>query len=274
MSRVCMLDLVIISWGVARLPEMINVFLRGVFSFLSLLILTRLMGKQQVSQLTFFDYITGITIGSIAASLTVDLDIQAIPAWVGLITWSLGPIAVGIIVTHSRKWRKIIGGEPTVVIQNGQILESNLEQMNYTVDDLRMQLRQAQAFRVADVEFAVLEPDGMLSVQMKSQLRPITPSDLQMPTNYEGLSTELIVDGHIVDANLTQLNLSREWLENQITGRGHRVVDVYYAEIDTKGDLYVDLRDDLDGLPQEQDISETSITGEEPIKETDRRGDE
>lgn len=257
-----------------RLPEPLNVFLRGIFAFVSLLIMTRLMGKKQVSQLTFFDYITGITIGSMASSLTVDLDLQAIPVWTGLATWTLGTVAVGVLTTHSRYWHKVIDGEPTVVIQNGQVLESNLEQLNYAMDDLRKQLRERKVFNIADVEFAILEPNGKLSVQLKSQLQPLTPADLQIPTDYKGLSTELIVDGHIVEPNLKQLNLSKEWLEEQIRGRNHEIKDVFYAEIDTQGNLYVDLRDDLDGLPQEQDISETPVTGEESVKETVPKGDQ
>lgn len=254
------------------MPEPLIVFLRGIFAFFSLLILTQLMGKKQISQLTFFDYITGITIGSIAASLTVDLSTQAIPTWTGLLTWTLGTLVLGIITVHSRNWRMKIVGEPTVVIQNGQILESNLEQLNYSIDDLRAQLRELNAFNIADVEFAVLEPNGKLSVLKKSQLQPLTPADLQIPTDYKGLATELIMDGHIIHANLKQLNLPEQWLREQIEGRNHRIEDVYYAEIDTQGNLYVDLRDDLDGLPEDQDISDTPVTGKakEP-KETNQR---
>jgi uncharacterized membrane protein YcaP (DUF421 family) len=252
--------------------QVVIVVFRGFFSFLSLLVLTHLMGKKQVSQLTFFEYVTGITIGSIASSLTVDLDLQLIPVWTGLLVWTLGTIVIGMVTTHSRPLAKLIEGEPTIVIQNGQILEKNMQQMNYTVDDLMMQLRQAKVFNIADVEFALLEPNGMLSVLVKSQSQPLTPRDLHIPTAYEGLSAELIVDGKIVEPNLSQLNLSREWLLGELAKRNHRLEDVYYAEIDTQGNLYIDLRDDLDGLPQEQDISETKVTGQETIKEPPEKG--
>ena len=95
---------------------------------------------------------------------------------------------------------------------------------------------------------------------------------MHIPTAYEGLSAELIVDGKIVEPNLSQLNLSREWLLGELAKRNHRLEDVYYAEIDTQGNLYIDLRDDLDGLPQEQDISETKVTGQETIKEPPEKG--
>lgn len=238
------------------MPETLVVLARGTLAFFTLLIMTRLLGKKQVSQLTFFDYAVGITIGSIAASLTTDLGVEAAVSWVGLLIWTFWSIVLGIITVHNRPASTVIDGEPTVVVHNGQILESNLEQMNYTLDDLRMQLRQKNAFNVADVEFALLEPDGGLSVLMKSQLQPVTPADLGIQTSYKGLPVELIVDGHIVEPNLQQLNLSQRWLEEQIRRRNHKLDQVYYAEIDTEGNLYVDIRDDLSKTPIVQDITD------------------
>lgn len=230
--------------------------IRGTVAFFTLLILTQLLGKKQVSQLNFFDYIVGITIGSIAASMTTDLNVEASVHWVGLLTWSIWSIALSIIAVHSRRGAKLMAGEPTVVVHNGQILESALERMNYSLDDLRMQLRQKDVFKLADVEFALVEPDGGLSVLLKSQLQPVTPADLGIATNYEGIPVELIVDGHIIEANLRQLNLSRKWLEEQIRKRNHKLDQVYYAELDTQGNLYVDIRDDLRSIPTEQDITD------------------
>ncbi len=238
------------------MPDTLISFIRGTLAFFSLLVLTRLMGKQQVQQLNFFEYVTGITIGSIAASLTTDLHVNAAVHWVGLITWTLWTLVLGVITVHSRPMSKLIHGEPTVVIHNGKILERNLERMNYTLDDLRMQLRQKNAFNIADVEFALLEPDGGLSVLLKSQLQPVTPADLGIATPYKGLPVELVVDGRPVDANLRQLNLSRQWLIDEIGRRGHRLEQVFYAELDTAGNLYVDLRDDLEAIPAVQDITD------------------
>lgn len=239
------------------MPEGLVIVVRSTATFFSLLILTRVLGKRQISQLTFFDYVLGITIGSIAASMSIDPELKFTPAWVGLLLWGFWGLVLSSISLYSRKWRKVIDGEPTVVIQNGQILEANLKQLNYNVDDLLMQLRGKGAFLLSDVEFAILEPDGKLSVLKKSQAQPVTPADLQIPTAYKGLSVELITDGYIVEDNLSQLGLTSAWLREQVKKQGHDVRDVYYAEIDTQGNLYVDLHDDLDRLPQEADISES-----------------
>lgn len=217
------------------------VFVRGIISFITLLIFARILGKQQVSQLTFFDYILGITIGSIAASLTTDLSSRAWPHWVGLATWSGAVWVVQWITMRSRAAAKYLNGEPVVLIMNGQIMEDNLAKMRYTVDELLLQLRQHDIFDLGTVEFVVLETTGKISVLKKSQYAPVTPHDLNIPTKYQGVSTELIYDGIVIEENLQRVNLDRPWLESRlrslnIKGPG----EVFLALLDTQGQLYVD----------------------------------
>jgi uncharacterized membrane protein YcaP (DUF421 family) len=223
------------------LNEAAVVFVRGIISFITLLIFARILGKQQVSQLTFFDYILGITIGSIAASLTTDLSSRAWPHWVGLATWSGAVWVVQWITMRSRAAAKYLNGEPVVLIMNGQIMEDNLAKMRYTVDELLLQLRQHDIFDLGTVEFVVLETTGKISVLKKSQYAPVTPHDLNIPTKYQGVSTELIYDGIVIEENLQRVNLDRPWLESllrslNIKGPG----EVFLALLDTQGQLYVD----------------------------------
>lgn len=239
------------------MPEGLVIVIRSTATFFSILILARVLGKRQISQLTFFDYVLGTTVGSISASISIDPALKFTPGWIGLLIWVFWGLVLSSIGLYNRKWRKVIDGEPTVVVQNGQILEANLKQLNYNVDDLRMQLRDKNVFSLGDVEFAVLEPNGKLSVLKKSQLQPVTPADLQISTVYKGLSVELIMDGQIVHENLRQLGLTTQWLREQVKNQGHAIEEVFYAELDTQGNLYVDLHDDLDLLPQEADISES-----------------
>lgn len=237
-------------------PLPLLALIRGTLAFFTLLILTTLMGKKQISHLTFFDYIIGITIGSIAASLTTDLQVDAAVHWVGLLTWSFWEVLIGILVVHNRRLRKVIDGEPTVVIHNGKILETNLERLSYSLDDLRMQLRQKNVFSMTEVEYALLEPNGNLSVLRKAQYQSVTPQDMGIETPYKGVPVELIVDGHVVESNLRQVNLSRKWLDEQLRQRQCRLDQVYYAELNTDGTLFIDLRNDLDKLSTIQDISD------------------
>lgn len=243
------------------MPQSVIVFVRGLLAFVSLLIMTRMMGKKQVSQLTFFDYVTGITIGSIASSMTVDLDIEAVSAWVGMIVWTLGVVLVSFIAIKSRVCRKIVDGEPTLVVQNGQILERNMRKLGYNLDDLLMQLREGGTFSLAEVEFALLESNGELSVLKKSQHQPVTPADLGIPTDYKGLSVEVVMDGKVIDANLKQMQLNKAWLDQQVRARNHKLEDVFYAEIDTSGQLYIDLYDDFQDRPQNPKVTDRKQRG-------------
>jgi uncharacterized membrane protein YcaP (DUF421 family) len=222
------------------LNEAAVVFVRGIISFLTLLIFTRLLGKQQVSELTFFDYILGITIGSIAATLTTDLSSRAWPHWVGLATWTGAVWFLQWITLHFRGVAKYINGEPVILIMNGQIMEKNLKKMRYTIDDLLTQLRHQKIFDLKVVEFAILETDGKISVLKKSQYAEVTPDDLKIPTKYRGLSTELIYDGTIIDPNLKQVNLDRSWLDQKLKAQGIKSPrEVSLALLNTEGELYV-----------------------------------
>jgi len=231
------------------------VFFRGIISFFTLLIFARILGKQQVSELTFFDYILGITIGSIAASLTTDLSSRAWPHWVGLATWTAAVWFLQWISLRSRAVAKYINGEPVILIMNGQIMERNLRRMRYTLDELLMQLRQQNIFDLKTVEFAILETNGKISVLRKSQFAPVTPADLNIPTQYEGLSIELIYDGRIIDTNLKRVNLDRTWLEKQLNAQGiKKPGEVFLALLNTEGELYVNRYQDQ--LPKITDLSD------------------
>lgn len=237
------------------LNEALVVVVRGVIGFFTLLIFTRLLGKEQVSQLSFFDYIVGITIGSIAASLTVDLNSRAWPHWIGLLVWTIASLSMQWI---SLKWRyisKFIEGEPIVVIMNGKIMERAMRKIRYRLSDLLMQLRSQGVFDVSEIEFAVLETDGKISVLRKSQFQPVTPRDLSINTNYLGISSELIYDGVVVEENLKQVNLSREWLDSQLKKNGiNDPSEVFFASLDTQGNLYLDKYQDY--LEKITDISD------------------
>lgn len=216
------------------------VFVRGIIAFFTLLIFARLLGKQQVSELTFFDYILGITIGSIAATLTTDLSSRAWPHWVGLATWTAAVWFLQWVSLRSRAVAKYINGEPVILIMNGQIMEKNLKKMRYTLDDLLIQLRHRGIFDLKEVEFALLETTGQLSVLKKSQYAPVTPHDLKIPTKYKGLSTELIYDGKVIDINLKRFNLDRAWLEQQLKAQGIQSPrEVFLTLLNTEGELYV-----------------------------------
>lgn len=214
--------------------------IRSLIAFFTLFIFSRLLGKQQIGQLTFFEYVTGITIGSIAAELSVNLETQGLIPWIGLLTWSFLTLVLQWSVTKNRRLAKIVEGEPVVVIQGGKILDHNLRLLRYRMDDIMVQLRQKDVFDISEVEVALLESNGALSVKKKSQLEPVTPRDLNLPTAYKGLPTELIVDGELIEQNLEQVGLDREWLLERLAEKGiSSLKEVYYASLNTQGELFI-----------------------------------
>jgi len=237
------------------LNPFLEIVLRAVGAFLAVLLITRLIGKSQIGQLTVTDFVNGIVIGSLAAALAIDLRTPAIYYFAGLAVFSGLTLVLEWATMKSRPLRKVLEDEPTVVIHNGKILETKMHNMRYHVDDLLMQLRAKAVFNIADVEFAVLEPNGELSVLLKSQKRPVTPEDLRLPTKYEGMPSELIVDGTVIEQNLIQNNLDEEWLYRELEKQGVRSVEeVLFASLDSSGNLYVDRRkDDIDHLSDTTD---------------------
>lgn len=218
---------------------------KTVLAFILVLVYARLLGKEQIGQLTFYDYVTGITFGNIAAVLALSRDDDTLHiVWV--LTLFVGiAFSMGYITLLSRPLRKIIEGEPVIVIHNGKILEKNMRKMRYNIENLTTQLREKGVFNLADVEFAVLETNGALSVQFKSQKRPVTPADLGIPTQYEGMSSEIIVKGKVIYPNLEQNNLDEQWLISELNKRGlNGPSEVFYASLDNQGELYIDFWDD------------------------------
>ncbi|HHX94731.1 MAG TPA: DUF421 domain-containing protein [Clostridia bacterium] len=224
----------------------IEVIIQTLLAFFAILIYARILGKQQIGQLTFFEYINGITFGSIAAVLATDIGPRStLYNMLGLSLFALLTFLGSYVSMKSRALRKVIAGEPTVVIHNGKILEDNIHKLQYNIDELLVQLREKGVFDIGDVEFAILEPTGALSVQVKSQAKPVTREDLNIPSEYEGVSVELVMDGEVIHQNLRQIGLDEKWLLDQLKQRGVTSLnEVPLAVIASNGELYVDLTED------------------------------
>lgn len=200
--------------------EALVVLARSIIAFVTLFIFARLLGKQQVSQLTFFDYVLGITIGSIAASLSIDLESRAWPHWVGLAVWTLAVLGIQIASTKSTTAAKIFMGEPVVVISKGKLLEEAMGRMRYTTGEILEQLRNQGVFDISTVEYAVMESDGQLSVLLKPEHRPATVHDLGLAPPSGGMSAQLIYDGQVIQENLQAAGVDEAWLAKRLREQG------------------------------------------------------
>ncbi len=227
-------------WRRADLDETPVVIYRSTMAFLSMFLYARVLGKQQVSQLTFFEYATGITIGSIAASMSVDIASQPLTHWLGLSVWALLTFVLQVVTVKSPKLGRIISGKPVMIIQNGKVLEKNMAVLRYRIEDLLTQLRELGIFDINQVENAIAETNGKLSIQLKSQFRPVTPRDLGISTPYEGLSHELIVEGNQDCVELNKVGLDTRWLEKALHDQGiGDIQEVFLAVINTEGKLFI-----------------------------------
>ena len=228
------------------MPEHIEVIIRTIVAFSLLLIGARFLGKQTISQMTIFDFIAAITLGAITASLAYNTTLKPHTLILSFIIFVFVIFLIAVISTKSQKLRKIFAGNPTVVIQNGKILESNMRKMRYTLDYLNQQLREKDVFHIDEVQFAILETNGTLTVLKKPQYRNITRQDLMLMTTPEArLPIELIMDGEIIIKNLKDNKLTKNWLDTELSKRNLDVKEVFYAVLLANETVYIDTYRDM-----------------------------
>ncbi len=226
------------------MPEFLLTLIRSIVAFILLLFMARIMGKKQLSQVTFFDYCVGITIGSIAASMSVDQNIKISNGLMALIIWGLFPLILAFAGLKSKTILQLTDGKPSIIIENGEVNEKNLKKNQMAIDELMLLLREKNIFKLSDVEMAVLETNGQLSVMQKAEQQSVTPSTLGMKVEEEYGPTVVIMDGKLLEKGLLALGYSKGWLQDEIKKQGVQdIEDVFLAQLDSKGNVYVDLYD-------------------------------
>lgn len=213
-------------------------------AFAALLILARILGKKQLSQLTFFHYITGIAFGSIAAEMAGQVDVPFVDGLIALTWWAMLTLLMSYLSLKSTKFRVIVDDEPAIVIKDGVLMEKKMNSLRLHMDDLMMLLREQSIFSIQDVHYAVLETNGQLSVMKKMAQQEATKQDVQAPVPLpKYIPTEIISDGKIVYKNLEELKITEEWIMKKLRKKGiDSVEQVFYAQIQTDGSLFTDLK--------------------------------
>lgn len=208
--------------------------------FVSLLLFTRILGKTQIGQLTFYEYITGITMGSIAGSIASSEPDKFWSHLYDLFLFFILTYLLSFITVKNRPLRKLVEDSPTIVIENGCIIKENMRALRYDLDELNSQLREKNVFDMSEVQHATIEPTGQLSVILKSDFQPLTKGDMNIHLPNPTFPVELIMDGEIIEENLANQQLTHTWLQTQLTQRNitsHSTV--MYAVIDSKGQLFI-----------------------------------
>jgi len=208
--------------------------------YLVVVISMRLMGKRQIGQLQPFEFAVAVMISELAALPLTGDDRKVHHALIPIAVLVACQLFISFIPIRGVRIRGYICGKPAILIRNGRMLEKNMRKEMCTINELLEQLRFHSIQNISDVEYAVMETNGQLSVVLKSQKRPVTPEDLKIDTKYEGYTIDLIIDGRLMSGTLKRMNIDRQWLDQQLREKG--ISDykmVFYASVDTAGNLFV-----------------------------------
>lgn len=220
--------------------------LRVTIAFLVLFLLARLMGRKEIGQMTFFNWATAIGIGSIAGNLAVNASSPIKDGVIALIVWTLFTIMLDMIDLKSKQGRRVTTGDPLIVIKAGRIMEGALKESRVDLEELQALLRQKDIFSLKNVDYAILETNGELSILKKESEQPVTKRDLNISRPKKilfPLPTEVISDGKVNTENLSKLKIDRNWLDRELEKANiQSIEDVFFAQVQQDGTLYIDTK--------------------------------
>lgn len=222
--------------------EVVNVIIRTLLVLILIFILFKLMGKKQVSQMSMFDYITGITIGSIVADISLDIDKNLISGIVCLIIYCFLDIIISSLSLKSIKLRNFFEGKEVPLIVDGKINRQNMKKNKITINILQTEARLMGYFDIDEINNAILEPSGMISFEPKDKDKPATKKELGIKTNNKGLVYNLIIDGQIIKDNLKHSNKDEKWLKQQLKNKGKQIDDILLLTIDGEEKINIYLK--------------------------------
>ena len=224
-----------------------NVYLVTIIKIVAIyllsLFLSRKVGTKLISHMNFFDLIMSVSMASMIAAIIIDKDSATISGIIALILFSILTIVTSYVSIKSFRLRKILNSEPVILVDNGRILDMNMKKLRITINELMMKLREKHTFNLSDVEYAIMERDGKLSVLVKAESKPIVPKDINIEVKSSGLLNDIIIDGKIIERNLAIAGVDKEWLENRLkVNKISSVSDVFYAGIDKNKKLTISKR--------------------------------
>ena len=216
-------------------------------SLLALFILTKIMGNKEMSQLSMFDYIIGITIGSIAAEMSTALENDFMQPLLAMIIYALASVVISFVSYKSLKVNRFLTGPSLILLDNGELYRNNLKKAKLDITEFLMQCRSNGYFNLSDIQTAILEPNGKISFLPKAEKRPITPSDMNISVPVDRVVVNVVLDGIILKENLYHTGNDELWLEKQLVSQGiQNVDDIYLATCDCNNNLSVYLKKDLE----------------------------
>ncbi len=220
-----------------------QLIIKTIITFFILFIYTRLLGKKQMSQLTYFNYITGLVIGTITASTIFQTDYSFYQGMMVLTLWCLLTAIIGILTFKIQGLKSLINGNPTIVVKNGKLLKKALSKERLTLEDLKLMLREQKIFTIREIDYAILEHNGKLSVLKNVLNQNVTKEDMKIiAPNPLYIPTEVIINGHLLRRNIRELQITENFIFEELKKLGVKSIkDVMYAELDELGTLYIEM---------------------------------
>lgn len=211
-----------------------------ILSFVSLAVLfiiTKIMGFRQISEMSFFDYVIGITIGSIAAEMATNIDLEWWKGILAMVVYGVVGVLLSVLAQKSVKARKFISGKPIIIIERGKISKEGMRKARVELDDLLTSARVNGYFNLSDIDYAIMETTGKISFQPVAQKRQLNPKDFNFAPEREGLYINVIMDGHVIDDNLSVAGVTKKELDNMLKAKGDKLENIFLGTIDINKQL-------------------------------------
>ncbi len=212
--------------------ELLNVTLRALISLITLFLVTKMIGKKQVSQLSLFDYVIGISIGNFAAEMTINLESEEIYGIIAVLIFGLVAYIVSILTIKSITLRRFFMGTPTILIQKGKILQKNFIKVRYDINDILEQCRIKGYYDISNIEYAIVEANGELSILPKADYRPSTNIDNKNKVQNDGLCANIIIDGKLMHNNINYVNITEEKILKELKNKNIDINNILLATYD------------------------------------------
>ena len=215
------------------MSNFLNICFRTILVLIILFFITKMMGKKQISELNFFDYIVGITIGSIAADISLDIEKNMIAGIAALFIYVFISYIISFVSIKSILARRFFIGVPTVLVEKGKIIESGVKKSKIDVNDLLMEARENGYFNLDEIDYALMEVNGNISFLPKEKEKPVTKKDMKIKCSNEGLTVNAIIDSKYMVNNMKAINKDKEWLDHELKVNGYDNYDnILLATID------------------------------------------
>lgn len=217
--------------------DLLNVTLRAILSLVTLFLVTKMLGKKQVSQLSLFDYVIGISIGNFAAEMTINLDSSVLHGTVAVIIFGLIAYIISIGTMKSIILRRFFSGIPTVLIEDGKFLKEGLKKVKFDINDFLEQAREQGYFDISEIAYAVMESSGKISILPKSEYNTVINKDMKIKKEKASMPANIIIDGNLMKENLQKYGKNKKWLEQKLKSKNKKIEDIFLATLDKNENL-------------------------------------